>query len=330
MKWEIKHKGIVAIILLAFVLCHNTYSQRNNPFEVKQRLGQIKPVASNDTLSLNFNTGDSTSAIITSTPNQQLIPADTTRIDTTKTSLANPFDVDHIPLRRSQFDKRKEKLVTGLSATKKSNSFLVWFLLLSCAFLAIVINTRSKTLSFIPQTVYNENMLKLVHREESGKISSFFILLYLIFAINLSITIYLISGHFGGPRGLGLLLKIIAIVVFTYIGKHFFLTVLGVIFDISKSTSLYNFTIIVFNSFIGMCLLPLNFVIAYSPENIKQYAVYFTIGIVGILLLLRYLRGVFIASEYIFSRLFQFFIYLCAFEIAPIVIGIKILTKYVL
>jgi hypothetical protein len=239
----------------------------------------------------------------------------------------NPFDVNHVPLRKSQFEKRKEKLDTEIKATHKSNGFLIWFLLFSCALLAILINTRSKTLAFIPQTLYNENILKLIHREESGKYSSFFVIMYVIYIINISIAVYLITSYYTDFKGIDNLAIILGSMTLVYVAKHFLLNVFGYIFDISKSTSLYNFTIIVFNSVIGLFLLPVNFITAFVPDDYKHIGIIASIIVVCLLLFLRYLRGFFIAAEYIFGRMLQFFIYLCTFEVAPIVIGIKILLK---
>ncbi len=325
--------GYRYLLITSFFLVSNFgYSQnRSNPFEVKQRMTLLTKI---DTSSLASNTIDTAAGLFqkdTANMNGGVNNSGNLSSDSLRRAVLlsdNPFEVDHVPVRRSQFEKRKESIETSISSTQASNGFLIGFLLLACALLGIVINTRSKNLSFIPQTLYNENMLKLVHREESNKFSSFFIFLYTIFVINLSTSIYLINGHYGGPKGIKVFLLIMAGTIVVYMVRHISLSLVGNLFDVSKNTNLYSFTIMIFNAFTGLCLLPINFVMAFSPESVKGPTIIFALVLIGILLLLRHLRGLLIASEFIFNRLFQFIIYLCGFELAPILIGIKFLMKY--
>jgi hypothetical protein len=317
-----KNRSRLLLVVCVMIQTLVMYSQpRTNPFEVRQRLSTIVNVDTNSVLGALV---DSTAA--QASTNVQL-PASDTSILKPVVGSSNPFEVDHVPIRKSQFDKRKEKLVTSISSTKSSDGFLSWFLFLACGLLAIVINTQSKTLTFIPQSLYNENILKLTHREESGKSSAFFIFLYTIFLINLSAALYLISGHYGGQKGINIFLYFLGGVFVVYLIRHAFLSVLGNLFDISKNTNLYSFTVMIFNAFMGLCLIPLNFIMAYSPENIKGPTVIFTIVLISLIVLMRLLRGLLIASDFIFSRLLQFIVYLCGFEIAPVLIGIKFLMN---
>ena len=79
----------------------------------------------------------------------------------------------------------------------------------------------------------------------------------------------------------------------------------------------------VFNIFLGICLIPLNFILAFGPSDFHGIMIGFSLTLGLIIVLLRTFRGVFIVSEYLVDRIFQIFIYLCAFEIAPMLILIK-------
>ncbi len=155
-----------------FILCTvlSFGQSRVNPFEVKQRL-QALPVES----TVIQTTSDTLlqDTVTEGTP----ISGDTLSANKSN-QIANPFEVDHVPIIKSSIATRTEKLRTQTETTQTSNGFLFWFLLFSCALLAIVINIKSKALGFITKSIYNENMLKLFQREESTKISAYLIILY--------------------------------------------------------------------------------------------------------------------------------------------------------
>ena len=309
-------------ICLAF-FCFGFSQSKTNPFEIKPR---IKDVNTMDTLLSQGLTAqdspiqDTTFAIKDNVQSGIAISGNKQKV--------NPFEVDHVPISRSVATKKAEDMKNISDRTKGSTGFLFFFLLLACALLAIVLNTGSKTINLISKSLINENILKLFHREESVKPSSNLFLLYSIFAINLSAFIYLLSITYDGPSGIVSYLILIGIIGGIYLMRHFSLSLLGKIFPISKNTDLYSFTVMVCNLFMGLALIPINFFLAYGPQSFKEYLIVFSIILIGSILLLRLIRGFFIVSEYLGDRLFQIIIYLCAFEIAPVLILIRSVTGY--
>lgn len=300
-----------------FILCTvlSFGQSRVNPFEVKQRL-QALPVESTVIQTISDTLLQDT--VTEGTP----ISGDTLSANKSN-QIANPFEVDHVPIIKSSIATRTEKLRTQTETTQTSNGFLFWFLLFSCALLAIVINIKSKALGFITKSIYNENMLKLFQREESTKISAYLIILYLIYVINISVFLYLVSAWFGGPRGILILIYIILGVIGVYVLRHLGLKALGIVFSLTKNTELYSFTVMIFNHFTGIILIPINLFLAFGPNGIQESILWIAGIFIGILLMLRTFRGIFIVSDYFTDRIFQIFVYLCAFEIAPVMILIK-------
>jgi hypothetical protein len=300
--------------------------QRYNPFEIRQRVEKVSnaPALQNaDTLLKAPDTIRTTLPIVQSATDTTQRETDTARLVHSN----NPFEVDHKPVRVSSLEKRREELKTNISGTKSSNAFLFWFLLVSCGLLAITLMNSTSKISYLPQTLYNENILKLVQREESTRTSSWLVFLYIIFWINVSVYAYLVIAHYGGPKGINVFGIILAIALAVYSIRHAGLYLVGNLFNVSKNADLYNFTIRVFNAFTGIMLIPTNFIIAYSPDVFKSSMIITSFVFIGILLILRWIRGLFIVSEFMVSRLFQLFVYLCAIEIAPLLIGIKFLMK---
>lgn len=293
--------------------------QRTNPFEIKSRL----------------NTVTDTSTISDLVPVAPLVTAiDTTVIESTdqlgvrSEVLLNPFDVDHVPIRKSAIAERAEKLQHQTDNTQYSNSFLIWVLLFSCLLIAILINLKSQLIGFVYKSILNENILKLFQREEHRGFNIYLLLLYFSFFINISVLVYLISTSFGVQKGIVSLFIIFGIITLIYILKHIGIQILGKIFLIEKSTDLYGFTIMIFNHAAGIILIPFNFMIAFAPHDISKVSLWIAIVILGVLLILRLLRSIIIVFEYISDRLFQIIVYLCTFEIAPVMILIKSIMYY--
>jgi hypothetical protein len=138
---------------------------------------------------------------------------------------------------------------------------------------------------------------------------------------------YLLFTQYGGPKGIFIYLYILVGTIGLYIIRHFSLMVFGIIFSLSKNTQLYSFAIMIFNHFAGIILIPLNFLLAFGPHEIKEIILWISIAILVILLFLRTIRGIFIVSEHLTDRFFQIIVYLCAFEIAPMLIFIKTLMN---
>ena len=222
--------------ILAFgfwiTLCWCCFSQqRNNPFEIKQRLHNLPK---NDTavakidvspsLPDNKNIGESSITDINNTPG------------TSPSKMVNPFEVDHVPIRRTSGNMLKDNFNEQNKRKQNSNGVLLGFLLLTCALLAIVINIKSKALSIISKSIVNENMFKLLYREESTKFSPYLIFLFVIFCVNLAVFIFLISKYFGGISNIISFYFILGIVFLIYLIKHFSLFLLGNVFVLSKYT----------------------------------------------------------------------------------------------
>ena len=311
--------------------------RRSNPFEIIPRLDSVRqhdessgkkqdyiPVE-NDTLS-SITMDEKTDG----TP----LDSDENELSETSSSLTdpkfNPFEVDHVPIRKNRLSEQVKKVDFGtaiVSSTAKTNNFLIWLLMISAALLAIVVSSRRNIIGVIYRSVFNENMLKLFHREESQKPSSHIILLYAIYAINACTFIYLSVSGKSTIKGLKLWATLLLLVLLVYAIRHLSLSVLGYLFRIEKSTGLYSFTVMLINFAIGLMLIPFNLLIAFGPDKISIFMFYTALTMVFILVAMRAIRGIFIAAEYVNERLFQIIIYLCAFEIAPVLILVKTAVK---
>lgn len=120
-----------------------------------------------------------------------------------------------------------------------------------------------------------------------------------------------------------------AFVASVYTVKFIFLKFVGWIFGVSAATDTYIFVVFLVNKMIGMLLLPILVLMAFPHGGL--YPV--TIVISFVLLILLFLYRFFISYGPIRSDIkvnkFHFFIYLCAFEIAPLLLIYKVLLNFV-
>jgi hypothetical protein len=96
------------------------------------------------------------------------------------------------------------------------------------------------------------------------------------------------------------------------------------VFDLEKPIALYIFNIFLMVMMIGLLLLPVNILLAYASSEISTWVLWITIGIISLLFLYRLVRAVGIWTGIPGFSVFYLFLYLCAFEIAPLLIIWKI------
>ena len=114
-----------------------------------------------------------------------------------------------------------------------------------------------------------------------------------------------------------------------YSGKLIILKTVGWIFNISKATDTYIFIVFLVNKMLGIFLLPFLVLIVFEPADIKQLFVTLSLIFIIFLIIYRFAFSFRPLQNEIRWSLLQFFIYLCAFEIAPLILIYKVLLAIV-
>ena len=241
----------------------------------------------------------------------------------------NPFDIVEQPIQQSttvttpiaSVEDKKEGLPVEIS---KDYLIAVFFVVL--AFFTAVISIARKRLEQSYRAFLNDNFLRQLHRVNQGNFSLSYFLLYLSFFLNLGIFIYLASNYFGAnlPQNAGWIFLICLGVALAFLFKHLLLFFTQSVFPISKEIKLYSFSIMVFSIILGIVLLPVNILAAFAPEGLAKIAIWGGLGAIIATYLFRSLRGISIASKYIMLNSFHFLLYLCAVEILPVLVLIKL------
>jgi len=342
---------LLYLLFVLTLLSIQSFAQvNNNPFEIQSRLDSVYNsegrAESSTTNIFDVQRSDDEESLPTNSIRQDsievneesgLVPAVGEDLDEEEKieepSDQNPFDVSHIPIRKSKLKTEADAFKTKSKKPKDSNSegsnaFLFFLHILSALLLAIVINTQKGAIKKISNAITNENVLKLIHREEKKGMKGYHLLLYFSFFINAGIFVYLLGFNFFKLQGWSSYQWIFLGILGIYLTRHLFMFVLGQLFPFKKDSQLYNFTIQTFNNFLGIILIPINLIIAFGPAKTAVPLLYLGLIIIGILTLLRTFRGFLIASSYLQSNLFHFLLYLCTFEILPILLLIKVIGNF--
>ena len=119
-----------------------------------------------------------------------------------------------------------------------------------------------------------------------------------------------------------------ALIAAIYLGKFVVLNLVGWIFGISSATDTYLFIVFLVNKMMGIFLMPFILLLAFPTARLLpavlacSYLVIAAVFLYRFIISYRPLRG-----EIKLSRL-QFFLYLCAFEIAPLLLIYKVLLAF--
>ena len=108
-----------------------------------------------------------------------------------------------------------------------------------------------------------------------------------------------------------------------YLVKFIWLKLAGWLFNVQEAAENYIFIVFIINKIIGIFLLPILILMAFSNEQILEVALVISwIGLGG-LLIYRFILTFAAVRNQINVNLFHFFVYLCAFEIAPLLLIYK-------
>jgi hypothetical protein len=116
-----------------------------------------------------------------------------------------------------------------------------------------------------------------------------------------------------------------AILALIYLGKYVLLKFTGWVFNLSKATDTYIFIVFLVNKMLGMLLLPFLVLIAFYTGQAQQVFVTLSLILVVVLFAYRFIFSFGPIRAEIKVNPFHFFLYLCAFEIAPLLLIYKVL-----
>lgn len=112
------------------------------------------------------------------------------------------------------------------------------------------------------------------------------------------------------------------------LGKFFFLTFTGWVFNVQDATETYTFIVFLIYKILGVILIPFILLIAFSAQSIVDISIMFSTILIILIFVYRYLVSLSIVRRDIQVNPLHFLMYVCAFEITPLLLIYKTLTVY--
>jgi hypothetical protein len=156
-------------------------------------------------------------------------------------------------------------------------------------------------------------------------------LLNAFFVISLAMYLYLLmfrQNYIPTNNAWMVIPALIILVALVYSVKYVMLRFCGWLFGSVDLADAYIFILYLINKVLGILLVPFLVILAFcTPEQARAF-LYISIFFIVILVAYRYIRSYSVVKQYLsFSRL-HFFLYLCAFEVAPVLIITKVLLVW--
>jgi hypothetical protein len=121
---------------------------------------------------------------------------------------------------------------------------------------------------------------------------------------------------------------LVLLVTVVYGVKYVMLRFCGWLFGSSELADAYIFILYLINKVLGVLLVPFLVILAFCEPGIAKAFIYISVFFIVLLVAYRYIRSYSVVKQYLsFSRL-HFFLYLCAFEVAPVLIITKVLLVW--
>lgn len=157
------------------------------------------------------------------------------------------------------------------------------------------------------------------------------LLFNVLFVLTTGFYLYLLWMHSARPAGTSapwLLAILVAAVAVMYIVKYAVIRFTGWVSGFSRESDAYVFIVFLVNKIIGVILLPVLLIMAFSKPPLSDVALTLSIIVIVAMFLLRFLRSYENLNKRLQVSRFHFFLYLAGVEILPLLIIYKAAMKY--
>jgi hypothetical protein len=158
------------------------------------------------------------------------------------------------------------------------------------------------------------------------------LMLNILFIISTGLFLSFVADYYNIVPGMNrwlLLFYCCLLLTAIYMGKFILLKMIGWMFNIRSAADTYIFIVFLVNKMMGIYLLPVLLLMAFAKGPFLTILITLTYCFIVILFIYRFIIAYRpVRNEIKLSR-FHFFIYLCAFEIAPLLLIYKVLLIFV-
>ncbi|HAT81384.1 MAG TPA: DUF4271 domain-containing protein [Flavobacterium sp.] len=188
---------------------------------------------------------------------------------------------------------------------------------ISFAIIAITKSAYENRFADFAKLIYSNKYLTL-YKDGSHLNNSFTLTLFLVQLISFTFFIQISLFHFeyASKTDWILFIQIITFLIYFVLSKFLIEKIIANAFNIEEIVAQFNFQKVIFRTYIGLFLLPLNVILFYNDVILRNF-ITIIIFIVLISFVLTYLISIKNHQNIIFGKLFYFILYLCTLEIGP-------------
>lgn len=255
--------------------------------------------------------------------------------DSSPKEALNPFDVapHRQPGARSAMVSNQTIIFKPFSRLPKGDrlpdTVLLGALVVLISFLTLIISANRKVILKLWRAFLNDGAMTVARREAQGLVGATpYYLFYANFLLQAGMFGFLTLRFFNKANynNLGMLLICLFVAPLIFLIKHILLNIVNWLFPENQAIPKYNFLIVVFNGVLGLFLTPFNFLLAFGAE-LGLLLLFWGLGLTVVFYGYRALRAASIGSKFLAGNQFQFLLYLCSVEIAPVLILVKIILN---
>ncbi len=229
---------------------------------------------------------------------------------------------------KSKFVNASTKPIALVSKEIKSNDTdeLFYFLLGLLIMLAFLKMFFGRYFYSLFQVFFNTSLRQsqLTDQLLQSKQASLFF--NLLFALTAGAYVYLLLRHFSWlekDEPLMLISSCALLVAVIYIVKFITLKTTGWLTGYADPADTYLFIIFLVNKILGIVLIPVTIIMAFTPGFLKHPVVVISLLIVGSMFLLRFIRSYSLLHKQIRVSRFHFFLYIVGIEVLPVLLIYK-------
>ena len=259
--------------------------------------------------------------------------------DTLRFSAKKPADFSHIPidwidlLKTQSFFNFFGEAVHMRSEKYEPESYdaMFYLLVLMLFYFAIIKLFFGKYLANLMTLFFRASMRQQQLREQvlQSPFPSLLLNNLFMFSGGLYGAFLLRFYHFGNPDHFWIhFLYCAVLLAVLYLFKYLLIRMTGWIFNISRTAETYLFVVFMTNKIIGIFLLPFLVLISFSGHVISEIAITLSIIMICLFYVYRFMASYSTLHKEIKISGLHFFLYLCAFEIAPLLLIYKVLVTY--
>lgn len=277
---------------------------------------------------------------ISTSPSEVNIPVMSPSIDSIQArrlkmplSSDNPFDigishraaVEELSVSQSTQVPSTPSVSPKSSRNKPGDILTLLYSIAMLIVLTLAINVNRKRFMDILKSLINSNYLKNLYKDNRAWTDIQSLLLYGLFFCNAAFLLHILSDQFGLerlPNFLFLLLGVFGV----YAVRHFAMLMMCSIYGLAQEVDVHNYSIGIHNMILGVVFVPFILGFGFVRGVADPIWGYLFLACVLIIYALRQIKGILSIITTREFNVFYFFIYLCAVEIAPILISWKIFS----